>query len=142
MVRTGSLIQPALFWKLVHEYYPKTGNVEEFPNGECVQELHKACITNKIKKCSDYKKAVDLGKRSGGERILITFYDPCQDILVESPATTSLSYGFYSSMVPEDSIVRDEKENYHIDYIVCYIFIRNQLKMQCVWDLWRKIRTK
>ena len=27
------------------------------------------------KNCSDYKKAVDLRKRSGGGRILITFYD-------------------------------------------------------------------
>ena len=43
----------------------------------------------------------------------------------ESSATTSLSYGFDSSMVSEDSVVRDEKEIYHIDYIVWYIFIRN-----------------
>ena len=64
------------------------------------------------KNCSNYKKAVDLGKRSGGGRILITFYDPCQDMWAESSATTSLSYGFDSSMVSEDSVVRDEKEIY------------------------------
>ena len=87
------------------------------------------------KNCSDYKKAVDLGKRSGGRRILITFYDPCQDTWAESPATTSLSYGFDSSMVSKDSVIRDEKEIYHIHYIVSYIFIRNQLKIQSVWNL-------
>ena len=52
-----------------------------------------------------------------------------QDIWVESSATTSLSYGYNSSMVSEDSVVRDEKEIYHTDYIMWYIFIRNQLKM-------------
>ena len=87
------------------------------------------------KNCSDYKKTVDLGKGSGGKRILITFHDPCQDIWAESPATTSLSHGFGSSIVSEDSVVRDEKEMYHIDYIVWHIFIRNQLKMQSVRNL-------
>ena len=76
-----------------------------------------------------------MGKRSGGGRILITFYNPCQVIWAESPATTSLSDRFDSSMVSEDSVVRDEEEIYHIDYIVWYIFIRNQLKMQSVWNL-------
>ena len=76
-----------------------------------------------------------MGKRSGGGKISITFHDPCQDMWAESPATTSLSYGFDSSMVSKDSVVRDEKEIYHIDYIVWYIFIRNQLKMQGVWNL-------
>ena len=34
--------------EIVHENYPKTGDIEEFPHGECIQELHKARITNKI----------------------------------------------------------------------------------------------
>ena len=53
--------------EIVHENYPKTNGIEEFPHEKCIQELHKAFITSKIKKiCSDYKKAVDLGNRSGG----------------------------------------------------------------------------
>ena len=76
--------------EIVHKNYPKTGNIEE-----CIQELHKACITSKVKKVhSDYKKAADLGKRSGGRRTIMTFYDLCQDIWAGSPATTSLSSGF------------------------------------------------
>ena len=76
--------------EIVHKNYPKTGNIEE-----CIQELHKACITSEVKKVhSDYKKAVDLGNRSGGRRIIMTFYDLCQDIWAGSPATTSLSSGF------------------------------------------------
>ena len=76
--------------EIVHKNYPKTGNIEE-----CIQELHKACITSKVKKVhSDYKKAADLGKRSGGRRTIMTFSDLCQDIWAGSPATTSLSSGF------------------------------------------------
>ena len=56
----------------------------------------------------------------------MTFYDLCQDILAGFPATTGLSSGFDSSVVSEDSTVRVEKEIYHIDYLVWYIFIRNQ----------------
>ena len=89
---------------------------------------HKTFITNKIKKiCFDYKKAVDL-RNDGGGRILIAFYGPFQDIWAESPVTTILSDGFDSSMVSENSIVRNDKETYHIDYIVSYIAIRNQQK--------------
>ena len=89
---------------------------------------HKTLITNKIKKkCFDYKKTVDL-RNDGGGRILITFFGPFQEIWAESPVTTILSDGFDSSMVSENSIVRDDKEIYHIDYIVSYIVIRNQQK--------------
>ena len=36
--------------EIVQENYPKTGDIEEFPYGECIQKLHKARITSKIKK--------------------------------------------------------------------------------------------
>ena len=36
--------------EIVHENYAKIGDIEEFPHGECIQELHKARIRNKIKK--------------------------------------------------------------------------------------------
>ena len=69
-------------------------------NGECIQQLHKARITSKIKKIhSDYKKAVELGKRSGGGRIIMPFYDLCQDIWAGSLTNTSLPSEFDSSMV-------------------------------------------
>ena len=116
--------------EMVYQNYPKTDDIKEFPRGECIQELHKAFITSKTKKiCSDYKKAVDLGKRRGGGRIIMNFYDLCQDMWAGSPATTCLSSRFDSSMVSEDSTVEVEKELYHIDYIPWYIFIRNHLKM-------------
>ena len=51
-----------------------------------------------------------MGKRSGGGRIIVTFYDLCQDIRAGSPATTSLSCGFNSSMFSVDSTVRVEEE--------------------------------
>ena len=40
----------------------------------------------------------------------LLFYDLCQNIWAGSPSTTSLSSGFDSSMVSEDSTVRVEKE--------------------------------
>ena len=36
--------------KIVHKNYPKTGDIEEFPYRQCLQKLHKARITSKIKK--------------------------------------------------------------------------------------------
>ena len=51
-----------------------------------------------------------MGKRSGGEKIAMTFHDLRQDILAGAPAITSLSFGFDSSMVSEDNTVRVEKE--------------------------------
>ena len=83
-----------------------------------------------------------MGKRSTGGRTIMTFYDLCQDIWAGAPATRGLSSRFDSSMVSKDSTVEFEKEIYHIDYIAGYIFIRNQLKMQSVRNLRRKIRTK
>ena len=60
----------------VHENYPKTGDIAECPYRECIKELHNARITSKVKKIrSNYKKAIDLGKRSGGGKIIMTFYD-------------------------------------------------------------------
>ena len=35
--------------EIVQENYPKTGDIEEFPYGECIQKLHKVRITSKIK---------------------------------------------------------------------------------------------
>ena len=34
--------------EIVHENYPKTSDIKEFPHGECIQELDKVCITSKI----------------------------------------------------------------------------------------------
>ena len=70
-----------IIMKIVHEIYSRTGNGEEFLHGESIQELYKAFITSKIKKlCSNYKKTADLGKRSGGRRIIMTFNGICQNI--------------------------------------------------------------
>ena len=38
----------------------------------------------------NYKKAVDIGKRNGGGRVVMTFYDLCHDICAGAPSTTSI----------------------------------------------------
>ena len=37
-----------------------------------------------------YKKAVDLGKRSGGGRIIMAYFDLCTDMWYDSPSTNSI----------------------------------------------------
>ena len=72
----------------------------------------------------------------------MVFDDLCQDIWAGCRGITRLSSRFDSSMVSEDSTVRVEKEIYLIDYTALYVLLRNQLKMQSVWNLRRKIRNK
>ena len=89
-------------------YMPKLKTSKNFPMDNVYKRYTKHVLQKKNKKnCSDYKKAVDLGKRSGGGKILITFYDLYQDIWAK----------FYLLQVfPMDLIhqwfqmVRDEKE--------------------------------
>ena len=44
-----------------------------------------------------FKKAVDTGKRSGGGRIICTFYELCERIWGGCPAVNSISHGIDTS---------------------------------------------
>ena len=74
------------------ERYPTSGKPEDFPKKKsCLHELiTKDRIAAKVKTIrKNYKKAVDQG-RSGGRRVVCTFYDLCNDIWSGSPETQSI----------------------------------------------------
>ena len=56
----------------------------------------------------DYRKAVDAGRKSGGGRVVCTFYDLCQEIWAGSPATESMQGGLESGEADGD----DDDEEY------------------------------
>eukprot|EP00112_Aurelia_sp_Birch-Aquarium-sp1_P018810 Seg4545.3 transcript_id=Seg4545.3/GoldUCD/mRNA.D3Y31 product="hypothetical protein" protein_id=Seg4545.3/GoldUCD/D3Y31 len=89
---------------LFRERYPKVNNNEceideEFPKSLPLDTITKERIAAKVKNLrKNYKKAVDLGKRSGGGRIVMTYYDLCNDIWAGAPATRSIEGGIDSSI--------------------------------------------
>ena len=77
------------------EQYPAHSGSETYPHK--VEELTRDRLTGKLKKLQHgYKKAVD-NKRSGGGRVIMTFYDLCSDIWGGSPCIESMPSGIESS---------------------------------------------
>ena len=66
--------------------YPKASTEEvneNFPKAQNLLGFTKDQIASKMKTIrKSYKKAVDLGRRSGGGRVVMTFYDLCNDVWV------------------------------------------------------------
>ena len=71
------------------ERYPQSSEVDEdFPKCSSLHSFTKERIAAKVKNIrKNFKKAVDLGKRSGGGKIVMTFYNLCCDIWAGAPAT-------------------------------------------------------
>eukprot|EP00794_Sanderia_malayensis_P019648 gene19648-21591_t len=89
------------------EQYPKpdsnTNNTEDYPKFASLDSVTKERISGKIKSLRlKYKKAVDLNKRSGGGRLVMTFYDLCCEIWGGAPATNSIQGAIASSTFRED----------------------------------------
>ena len=87
----------------LHERYPD-GPANEFPHKtDCEKIFTKERVKNKLKRIrSGYKKAVDSGRKSGGGRIVATFYDECSEIWAGSPAVESTINGIESSLQGAD----------------------------------------
>ena len=83
-------------------------DIERFPNREKVEEI----VTNdrisaKIKNiCTDFRKAVESGKKSGGGRAVFTFYSLCQRLWGSSPAVNSIPNSIDSQ---DDSLKKSRK---------------------------------
>ena len=84
---------------LVIENYPKVGDSEKYSNYDFVEAvITKERVSVKLKKIkTQFKKAVDCGKKSGGGRIGFTFYTICQNIWGNSPAVTAIGNSVDSS---------------------------------------------
>ena len=82
-----------------HENYPKNEN-EDFPHAKNIGILNKARVNSKTKNIrANYKKAIDAGRRSGGGRVIMTFFEICNEIWAGSPATSSIVGGVDTSTV-------------------------------------------
>ena len=56
--------------------------------------MTKERVSAKLKKMrTDHKKAVDSGRKSGGGRVVFTFYNLCESLWGGSPAVESVSTG-------------------------------------------------
>ena len=79
---------------------PKDGNPEKYLNHDIIEAvITKEMGSTKLKKIrTQFKKAADCGKKSGGARIVFTFHTICQNISGNSPPVTAIgnSVDFYS----------------------------------------------
>ena len=84
---------------LIIENYPKAGDPEKYPNYDIIEAVTtKERVSAKLKKIrTQFKKAVDCGKKSGDERIAFTFCTICQNIWENSPAVTAIGNSLDSS---------------------------------------------
>jgi hypothetical protein len=93
-----------------------TRPANEFPHKtECEKLFKKERVKSKLKRIrSGYKKAVDFGRKSGGGRIVATFYDECLEIWAGSPAVGCTMNGIETSIQGADGEV-DESEDSFLD---------------------------
>ena len=79
------------------ERYPKSAT-SEFPKStECAKLFTKERLCSKLKRIqSGFKKPIDSGRRSGGGRIVTTFYEECCAIWGGSPTVECTNNGIES----------------------------------------------
>jgi len=81
-------------FELMMKDYPSADS-ENYQNRD---SLNKDRITAKLKSIrTGFKKAADAGRKSGGGRVVFTFYDLCVNLWGGSPAVTSLPFGVDTS---------------------------------------------
>ena len=92
------------------EQYPFVAD-EQYPRTNDLNSITKERVSVKIKSIrGNFKKAVDSGKKSGGGRIIFTFYDICERIWGGSPAVRSISNGNDTCKELDDSFNDEECE--------------------------------
>ncbi|KAI9527223.1 hypothetical protein NQZ68_032804 [Dissostichus eleginoides] len=90
-------------WDAFQVQYPRTPTEEkDFPHD--ASAITKVQLTAKLKQIRrKYRQAVDLGRRSGQGRVVLMFFELCEEILGGSPATRSLSSGIETGDLEESS---------------------------------------
>ena len=91
--------------EIVHKTIPKSATLQSFHIENEYKSYTKHVLQGK-KNCSDYKQAVDLDKRSGGGKIIMTF----AFMIYVRTYGQDLQLLQDSSLVSEDSTIRVEKE--------------------------------
>ena len=100
----NDFIYEIFIYEMLCEIFVRAGpdatgaNITEFPRANTPELLTKERIAAKLKRVrTGYKKAVDAGRRSGGGRVVLTFYDLCENVWGGSPAVESISGGIDTS---------------------------------------------
>ncbi|KAK7177198.1 hypothetical protein R3I93_001242 [Phoxinus phoxinus] len=82
--------------------YPRELTEKDFPHDASM--VSKAQVTPKLKNIrSKYRHAVDTGRRSGQGRVVLIFYELCEEIWGGSPATRSIDAGIETGDLEETS---------------------------------------
>ncbi|KAI4818365.1 hypothetical protein KUCAC02_011708 [Chaenocephalus aceratus] len=81
---------------------PRTPTDKDFPHDASV--ITKVQFTAKIKHiCSKYRQAVDTGRWSGQGRVVLLFFELCEEVWGGSPATCTISSGIETGDLEESS---------------------------------------
>ena len=91
---------------MLHEQYPSSEDAEEigkdYPHSK--EEITKGVVTTKLKAIRQkYRAAVDSGRKSGHGRVVLMFFESCEDIWGGSPATSAIPSGLESVELTTDS---------------------------------------
>nr|XP_055044696.1 uncharacterized protein LOC129431004 [Misgurnus anguillicaudatus] len=83
------------------EQYPSETN-QDFPHVK--QEITRAHLTTKLKAIrGKYRNSVDTGRRSGHGRVVLLYFELCEQVWGGSPATTTIASGIETDEL-EDSV--------------------------------------
>ena len=97
-------------WKFCQQY-PEVED-EKFPHTNDLDSIMRERVSAKLKSIkTHFKKAVDTGKRSGGGRIICTFYELCERIWGGCPAVNSISHGIDTSTPKEKTQENEPMQN-------------------------------
>ena len=81
--------------------YPELED-EKFSRSDDLDSITKEWISDKLKSIrTNFKNTVDTGKKSGGGRIIFTFYELCERIWGGCPTVNSISHGIDTSTPKE-----------------------------------------
>ncbi|KAM4628576.1 uncharacterized protein ACJ7VT_001052 [Polymixia lowei] len=82
--------------------YPKNPTDKDFPHDP--NAITKSQVTAKVKNVrGKYRQAVDTGRRSGQGRVVLLFFELCEEIWCGSPATRSVDAGFETGDLEDSS---------------------------------------
>ena len=92
--------------------YPELED-EKFSRSDDLDSITKEWISDKLKSIrTNFKNTVDTGKKSGGGRIIFTFYELCERIWGGCPTVNSISHGIHQLLKKKHRKMNQCKTNY------------------------------
>ena len=101
-------------WQIQSKFcnqYPEVED-EKFSRSDDLDSITKKRISDKLKPIrTNFKNTVDTGKKSGGGRIIFTFYELCERISGGCPTVNSISHGIDTSTPKEKTKENESMQN-------------------------------